>query len=364
MHGCCSIQYRIERTIPMKKFVSLFLILALALGLTCGTTLAADLKEVDEAVAGVKLVSGDGPARFYETFSSALLEVAVKDSKTPVITVLKDLELTSTGAVMHTPTAGGQWNGGNGGNDRLTIDLNGHTLNYTGTGYIFNAYRWGAIIENGTIIYNNTSEQGGSPIWISTPTFRTALTSGSSVWGTKVTLRNLDVYNVSAGGGAVVASYVHNATVTASNCTLYSAKGPAIYMGKTDQSDIGEGGKPWTGAYTPKVNVTSSKIVSGSTYPLQFADAGVTVSSMEAVYVTNTADGKIAATSPAYTADFGGQTAETQKDWTMKLPAGTASGTAVAYGAAVLPELTAETAQGLYDQGIISAVILNLMLGK
>ena len=259
----------------MKKIISLLLALTLCLGMLAGIAMAAEIEkpmEVSQADAGVKVThTGDSSAAYYfETLTPELIKWACLNLEGHrTVTVLKDLSLSNDGVTVATfleiPKENRTWYGGkNPGSQLIDFDLGGHTITYTGNSALLRTNRFGFKVSNGTILHYGT-EKVRPVFMIGGTSVGTADTSGKVVYKPKVVLEDLNVFNLTEQGAAIVGNYLYGTEVTIRDSILF-ASGFGFTQYKSTQKDLAEL-KNYTiyeGEFAPTITLEDTVLLAGS----------------------------------------------------------------------------------------------------
>ncbi len=249
----------------MKKLISLLLVLALSLTVLSSMAFAA-VSECDEADAVVKVtVEGSEDVYYMDGLDNTVVNWACKSLTTGrrTITLLKDVELdpdnggAMTSAYFMVPGSTGSW--GNKHYGKLTFDLNGHTLSYTGVGNLFYHLRYPFEVKNGTIIFHNTNE-GYARYVVSSGEMagKTANYNGGTElqpWAPHIVFDNVEVFNLTETADAnIFRSNLYNVVYDVTNCKFHCGTGGVMNFGMTTQANETD---KYVGAYAPILNMTN-----------------------------------------------------------------------------------------------------------
>jgi len=299
--------------------------------------------------------SSDPDAAYcFETLTSELIRWAVaKLPGTTTITIKNGIALRdpsiNDGFVFYIPVENNQWYGGDPDANPLVIDLGGNTLRYSGSSNLFYMGGGNVTIRNGAIAYYGspssnpnsrdayTSDKSsvGRLIQLGHHTGQVADWSGKTPYALKLTLENVELYNLSTNGGPVISSYLFRPEITVKNSVLWSAKLATLQfktsLQENEKSKLDlEGAAAYKGSFSGSVTATGSMIGSGTDYAADTELSGLTISVKDSTLV---AAGDAPVRSSLTNALNGGQTATRNASWSRTLLNGAAvSGTGFVYG--------------------------------
>lgn len=359
----------------MKKIIAVLLVLVLSLGMLSGMTLAAEMPETcDESDAAVMVVAaGDGETYYFPEFVPGVITWACQDlvgDKT--ITLLKDADIDGDANGTHHFQIPGAVSGWNKHTDKLTIDLDGHTVTFSGPANLFFVTRFGFNLQNGTIVYNGEKGFRGA-IALGTTTGSTAISTGATVFRPTINISNMTMINTmgssnEGGGGYVIVNNLHGTQLNIENSTIWSLGNTPLYLSKSTQTAIKESAKAYTGKFTAAVTLTNAVVGSGYTYPLGLNCDEYTLTVKDTALVSNKEDGEMTNPEKKLEIKDNGAVMVEQGNWISMLDNGDiVKGKAFLYGeAAASAPLSFDDVkesdwfygyvQNLFSKGIVSGV--------
>lgn len=300
--------------------------------------------------------SGDPSAAYYfETITNPVIRWAVaKLSGTTTITIKNAVALReespNDGFIYYVPGHSSQWYGGDPDANPLIIDLGGNSMRYSGTSNIFYMSGGNVTIRNGAIAYYgdakniptqrdayaSDSSSLSHMIQLGHYTGQVADWSGKTPLSMKLTLENVELYNLSTNGGMVINSYLFRPEITVKDSVLWTGKQTALRFKTSKQENAKskldmEGATAYTGSFSGTVTLAGSVIGSGNTYALDTELSGLKVSVQDSTLVSGSGTELRDSVKRATTAN--GQSASKNASWSRTLLNGTkVSGTGFVYG--------------------------------
>ena len=148
------------------------------------------------------------------------------------------------------------------------IDLNGHTLSYTGERNIISTNRYGLTIKNGKIVRTNKGSNSRNVVNNSSTTGATANSNKTTAYDPKFTFEDLEAYCDSC---VFFSSYNWNPTVTVKNCKIVTTTGAAVFqLNKANVKD-----DVFVASVAPLATLTISKSIIGTIAPTTKSPSGV-----------------------------------------------------------------------------------------
>jgi len=253
----------------VKKFLSLLLVLVMAVSMLGTVTFAEDMPATcTEAEAIIKITcEGDSTVYYFPKFTTKEVNWAMKNLLTGMrtITLLKDVTLDNAdngyeSYYFNIKYALDDWGRKNYG--ALTFDLNGHTMTYEGTGNLFMCRRYGFTVKNGTINYTGTAENARAFITCGGTSGTVGYSNPPKPYQPVVNIENVKVYDNSTGKiPALFKINTYEFTANIKDCELYSVGGISLFQ-MSDQKSIGTS-IFYDGDIKQVLNVENSTLVAG-----------------------------------------------------------------------------------------------------
>jgi len=249
----------------MKKSLAILILCFLML---CGSVHAAMPVSVVQSTAGVSVEVADS-TYYFETLTPELfLWLSEENTADSRITLLSDLTLSSkegTNFLSLGQTAGKV--------PAIQLNMNGHTITYTGPSNLFAIpYDGDLTVKNGTILYECT-DNTRSPFLLGATSSQQCDPKDASVpVRPRLTLQQLQVHSRNPGTGRVINCFQWMADILVEDSFLWTdaAKSAAIDMRKSTQKD--SDAVQWKGPYTAKVTMMRSTIGTAGNYALASTD--------------------------------------------------------------------------------------------
>jgi len=250
----------------MKKLISLLLVLVLSVAMLSGICFAADPVECTEAEAVVKVtVDGDDTVRYYSELNQTLVRWVTSNLTTGMryITFLKDIDSTGvkhgSGGFINLGVNTAEW--GKKNYHKLTFDLGGFTWTYKGDTNLLYGGRYGCIVKNGTIVYENTAE--GDHFVMADGSWKGAVRA-SAAFNPQWTLEGVTVIDTSATKNhAMLRTFNYETDHTIKDCNIYVENGDLMMFYKgTQEEAVTSKGEPliYEGDYNSRLHISNSVI--------------------------------------------------------------------------------------------------------